>query len=351
VILAGVHDIKSLKLKLIKEGFHHTDEEPGRLLNSPWNIAADFNVDMSFNPEEIATMLADYENDNSTGMNITEISEEIYKYTSGYPFLVSRICQFIEERLEQDWTIYGVQEAVKILTSETNTLFDELFKNLRNNREIYDFMYSMLVLGIKPKYNQYDPVIEWSKMFGFIQISKRNEISIANKIFETMLVTYFISAESRQIKDESCNSTRNQITKGGIFNMELCLQKFSEFYNLVYTEKDAPALERHGRLIFLSYLQPLVNGDGFWHIESQFTDSRRMDVVLDYGKTQYIIELKLWRGEAAQEDAYEQILGYMETKNADKGYILTFDLRKKENREPKAEWVTVGGKQIFDVVV
>ncbi|RKZ73080.1 MAG: hypothetical protein DRQ57_15530 [Gammaproteobacteria bacterium] len=45
VILAGVHDVKSLKLK-IREG-----EEVK--INSPWNIAADFNVDMSFNPAEI----------------------------------------------------------------------------------------------------------------------------------------------------------------------------------------------------------------------------------------------------------------------------------------------------------
>ena len=34
----------------------------------------------------------------------------------------------------------------------------------------------------------------------------------------------------------------------------------------------------------------------------------------------------------------------------DKGYLLTFDFRKERNREPKADWVTVQGKQIFDVI-
>ncbi|MBR3466963.1 MAG: hypothetical protein IKH15_07070 [Bacteroidales bacterium] len=38
-----------------------------RVKNSPWNIAADFNVDMTFHPEEIAQMLRDYENDTHTG--------------------------------------------------------------------------------------------------------------------------------------------------------------------------------------------------------------------------------------------------------------------------------------------
>ena len=81
VILAGVYDIKNLKLKL------RPDEE--KKYNSPWNIAADFNVDMSFSPEEIATMLQEYEADHHTGMDIEEISKTLYFYTNGYPYLVS----------------------------------------------------------------------------------------------------------------------------------------------------------------------------------------------------------------------------------------------------------------------
>ena len=74
--------------------------------NSPWNIAADFNVDMTFHPEEIAQMLSDYEQDAHTGMDIKAISEEIYKYTSGYPFLVSYI-----RRLTRNSTANGRQRA------------------------------------------------------------------------------------------------------------------------------------------------------------------------------------------------------------------------------------------------
>lgn len=100
--------------------------------NSPWNIAADFLVDLSFSTAEIATMLKDYEIDYKTGMDIAVIAREIYRYTSGYPFLVSRICKHIDERLGKDWTIHGVQEAIKLLSNEHNTLFDDMFKNLEN---------------------------------------------------------------------------------------------------------------------------------------------------------------------------------------------------------------------------
>ena len=74
-----------------------------------------------------------------------------------------------------------------------------------------------------------------------------------------------------------------------------------------------------------------------------------MDVVVDYGRDQFVIELKLWKGESARDKAYNQLLGYMASKNHNKGYLLTFDMRK--NKEYKAEWVSIDGKQIFDVIV
>ena len=76
-----------------------------------------------------------------------------------------------------------------------------------------------------------------------------------------------------------------------------------------------------------------------------------MDIMVDFGKDQFIIELKLWKGEVAKEEAYAQLLGYMETKNAGEGYLLTFDFRKNAKKHRKAEWVIFGEKKIFDVVV
>ena len=76
-----------------------------------------------------------------------------------------------------------------------------------------------------------------------------------------------------------------------------------------------------------------------------------MDIVVDFEKQQYIVELKLWKGEAAKEQAYEQLLGYMESKNQTEGYLLTFDFRKQKTEEYKNEWIEINGKKIFDVVV
>jgi hypothetical protein len=109
----------------------------GSSFNNAGNNATDFNVDMTFHPEEIAQMLGDYENDRHTGMDMKAISEEIYKYTSGYPYLVSAICKIIDERLEADWDLDNVQRAVKIIAKGENvTLIDDLSKNIENNPEL-----------------------------------------------------------------------------------------------------------------------------------------------------------------------------------------------------------------------
>lgn len=52
---------------------------------------------MSFSKTEIAGMLQEYEKDHHTGMNVDEIAILLYQHTSGYPFLVSRLCQIMDE--------------------------------------------------------------------------------------------------------------------------------------------------------------------------------------------------------------------------------------------------------------
>lgn len=71
VILAGVYDIKNLKLKVRPQQEHQ--------YNSPWNIATEFDLDMSFSIKEISAMLSEYEEDKHAGMDVENISTKIYQ--------------------------------------------------------------------------------------------------------------------------------------------------------------------------------------------------------------------------------------------------------------------------------
>ncbi|MCL1918080.1 MAG: AAA-like domain-containing protein [Peptococcaceae bacterium] len=359
VILAGVYDIKNIKLKMITAGTYIPSPDENKLLNSPWNIAVDFVVDMSFNPDEIATMLAEYEADHCTGMDIAALSEEIHNHTSGYPYLVSRLCQHIDTNLDSNWALDGVQQAVNIILDEQNMLFDDMFKNLESYKDLYDFVYSVLIVGEQRNFVINDPLIGLGVTFGFLK-NTHGKVAVANKIFEATMTNYYVSKESRLNPDIKITKVLPyDVVKNGRFDMELCLRKFAKHYAEIFNERDIKFFERHGHLLFLSYLKPLINGHGcgpgykpgLCHIESQFTDLRRMDIVVDFGPEQFLIELKLWHGDAYKQEAYAQLLGYMAGKNADTGYLLTFDFRKDQHKQPCAQWISCNGKRIFDMVV
>ena len=352
VILAGVYDIKNIKLKMVKEGSHVPTPEENKMYNSPWNIAIDFEVDMSFNPGEIATMLTEYEADHNLGIDIAMLSNEIYDCTGGYPYLVSRLCQHMDQKLNKDWTRDGVQKAINIILNEKNTLFDDMFKNLETYKDLYNLIYSVLIKGEQIAFVINNPLIELGAVFGFLGKNNYGTVAIANKIFEVAMTDYFVSKESLSHTDKKITGVLPyDVVQNGKFDMELCLRKFAEHYAELFNERDIKFYEQHGRLLFLTYLKPLINSRGFYHIESQFTDLRRMDIVVDFGPEQFIIELKLWHGDQYKQEAYKQLLGYMASKNADTGYMLTFDFRKGQHKQTCAEWINLDGKRIFDVVV
>jgi hypothetical protein len=350
VILAGVYDIKNLKLKMIQAGTHQLQDGEKRI-NSPWNIAIDFNVDMSLSEKEIASMLAEYENDHKTGMDIEAMAKGIRAYTSGYPYLVSRICQKIEEELGKDWTLNGVQRAVRLILIEQSTLFSDLFKNVKSNSELRDILYGIVINGKSFTFNSDNSGMELGLMFGILA-QKNEKLAIHNRIFEIRIANYF--ATEKEISDSklTMRTSASSVTAENKLNMPLFLEKFANHYYEIYHNKDIDFLERECRLLFITYLRPYINGVGFYHLESETRDGERTDIIVDYNSEQFIVELKLWHGDVAHEAALEQIAGYLESKGKDVGYLFTFDFRKtKSVGKPQIGWVNHKGKRIFDVMV
>ncbi|MDR3020614.1 MAG: AAA-like domain-containing protein [Treponema sp.] len=191
VILAGVYDIKNLTIKMIQAGTHQLQDGEKRI-NSPWNIAIDFDVDMSLNVKEIASMLVEYENDHKTGMDIEAIAKEIRDYTNGYPYLVSRICQYIEEKFDRDWTSQGIRKAVERTLVEQSTLFDDLFKNVESNPDLKEMLRQLTVGDRRYPYSIDNPTTHLATMFGIVE-EKGPLVAIHNRIFEIRITNYFVS--------------------------------------------------------------------------------------------------------------------------------------------------------------
>lgn len=341
VILAGVHDIKNLKMKI----------HPGQMehYNSPWNIAADFQVDMSFSETGIEKMLTEYEKDKQTGMDVPKMAGLISDYTSGYPFLISYICKLLDER-NFTWTREGLQEAVKILVKGPNTLYDDMIKQVTEYPKLSMMLQNILFRGIEYPYHEYNKVINIGKMLGFIE-DRKEVAAVSNRIFEMQLYSYFISEEfSRNQTLGDQIPDKNQFVHDGRLNMDLVMRKFYEYYHSLYRQEDQKFVEEHGRKIFLMYLKPIINGVGNFYVEAETRDKTRTDIVVDYRGVQYIIETKIWRGMEYNADGEEQLWSYLEHYHLIRGYLLSFHFNKKR-KDVGIREVVYKGKSIMEVIV
>lgn len=350
VIFAGVYDIKNLKTKI------RPDEE--HKINRPWNIAADFDVRMDFTVEDICGMLKEYEEDNQTGMDIVNIAELLYAYTSGYPFLVCRLCRIMDETLvgseqypekSDAWTKQGMLQAVKLLLTEQNTLFDNMKKKLIDYPNLCNMLQEILYNGRKIPYNVDSSEIDLAMRFGFIK-NERDVVTIANRIFETRLYNYFATEEG--LKNELSTEgsrCRKQFVENGCLNMKNVLERFVVHFNELYGDSDVKFQEKVGRKYFLFYLKPIINGIGNYYIEAQTRDEKRTDVIVDYNGEQHVVELKIWHGEEYNSRGEQQLLDYLEAYHVDKGYMLSFNFNKSKKIGVKE--VCIGNKVLVEAVV
>ena len=359
VILAGVYDVKNIKRKIRSDDEHK--------MNSPklsqglyfWNIAADFDVVMSFSKSGIAGMLEEYEADYRTGMDIDEMSGLLYDYTAGYPFLVSRLCKLMDEKISKlelfgtkssAWTKEGFLEAERMIQSEKNTLFESLNSKLTDYPELNVMLNSLLFTGKNIGYNPDNQAINTAAMFGFIK-NQNNVVMIANRIFETRLYNLYLSTSQMQGLDIYTASLRdmNQFIVDGHLNMRRILEKFVVHFNDLYSDHDETFLEEEGRKYFLLYLRPIINGTGNYYIESQTRGLRRTDVIVDYNGEQHVIEMKIWRGQEYNDRGEKQLAEYLDDYHINKGYMVSFNFNK--NKKIGVHEIVVDDKLLIEAVV
>lgn len=350
VILAGVYDIKNLKLKLRPDSEHQ--------YNSPWNIAADFDIAMSFSAGQIAGMLNEYEEDHHTGMDIGAVSDEIYAYTSGYPVLVSMICKRIDEKIlgsdgfdtpEKAWSQDGIEKAVKMILTDRAPLFESMIRHLDEYPGMKQMFQAILFQGSEFSYSPDTKEISLACMFGYA-VNSNGKVRIANRIFETRLYNYFLSEEElTSVMGKMAQRDKSYFIHDGCLDMDMTLKKFVSYFTEIYGENDDKFIEDYGRKFFLLYLKPIINGVGNYYIEAQTRDARRTDVIVDYLGEQFIIELKIWHGNEYNERGERQLADYLDYYHKDKGYMISFNFNQK--KEIGVKEIQVGSKTIVEAVV
>ncbi len=161
-------------------------------------------------------------------------------FATCHPFLVSRICELIDVEVSKkmgmsaSWTPQGIDEAVKMILTENNTLFQSLTKNLDCYPELKESIRSILMEGTKLTWNAQQDSIVRMQMYGLIR-NDHNTVRIANRIFETMLYNLFLSDEELRgsVFFREGEIAKNRFVKDGKLNMPLILESFIKTYTQV----------------------------------------------------------------------------------------------------------------------
>lgn len=175
-------------------------------------------------------------------------------------------------------------------------------------------------------------------------------LEIANRVFETRIYNFFLSEEEiRQRFVSAEQADRNQFIQNGRLNMELALEKFVSYWRELSDSSDGKFIEDNGRKLFLLFLKPIINGTGNYYIEAQTRDNRKTDVIVDYQGEQFIVELKIWRGNTYKERGEKQLLDYLEYYHLRKGYMLSFNFNQKKSTG--VQKIFLGDKVLVEAVV
>ena len=245
------------------------------------------------------------------------------------------------------WEKSDTENAVQIILGKQNTNFESLITNIENNRNIYKLVYEIIIDGKRIIYNPHNPLLDLAKIYGII-IQSGELIKINNFIYQQIIYNYLISKIEISFSIDSY-SFRDEMIEGQELNLEKVLLKFQEFMKEQYSPKDKIFIERNGRLIFLAFLKPIINGHGYDFKEVQISEEKRLDVVITFYNKKYIVELKIWRGEKYHQKGLNQLCDYLEQQNQNKGYLVVFD--NIGQKQWKQETIIVNNKEIFSVWV
>jgi hypothetical protein len=182
-------------------------------------------------------------------------------------------------------------------------------------------------------------------MFSYIKDVEGKTI-IHNLIFEECFQQYFALAYDRQNAGK-INVTQGEYIQNGKLNMPYVIERFQSLIRNEYRKMDNEFLERQGRLLFLCFLKPIVNGTGFYYVEPETRDGGRMDLVVSFAGEEFVIELKIWRGEKFEVEGKVQLAEYLKTRGLNEGYLVTFSFLKNKTVQEEPEWVEHDGKRIL----
>jgi hypothetical protein len=328
VVLCGLRDVRDYKAAV--------GGDPSRLgTSSPFNVSVMSLRILDFTAEQVGQLYAQHTAE--TGQEFTaEAVDRAYCYTQGQPWLVNSLAREVIEEMRvlppEPITAEHMDEAKERLILARATHLDSLAARLTEPR-VRRIIEPLLAGDLPDVDTTYNDDVSYVQDLGLI--APGNPVRVANPIYREVIVRVLGAGTETIITA----SPRRFGLPDGRLNLKLVLTEFAAFW-----QEHADILVRGyayhevaPQLVFMAYLQRIVNGGGF--IDREYGVGRgRIDLLVrkPYTDTagqpamqREAIELKVWR--PRQRDplhaGLEQLDGYLSRLSLDTGTLVIFDRR------------------------
>jgi hypothetical protein len=197
-------------------------------------------------------------------------------------------------------------------------------------------------------YNLHAPVVNFALQHGIVSNGPEG-LMIHNRIYREVIANYMTVKTIVERKSLYVETSQPYLLDNNALDMRKVLLKFQELMKIEYSKKDDSFIERNGRLVFLAFLKPIINGKGYAFKEPEISEERRMDIAVTFFQHKYIIELKMWRGNVAHRKGLVQLGDYLDRQNQNQGFMVIFE--QNVQKTWKKGWIRANGKKVFAVWV
>ena len=340
IALVGMRDLKDY-ITASKGG---VPPNPG----SPFNIKADSAVLSNFTQADVEKLFA--QRTEETGQEITrDALDYVYEQSQGQPWIVNSLfmratMRILEDTSVETVTLAHVEEAREQMVLARETHLDALAYRMENPK-IRKVMESLII-------GKMDPLLSESEGFRLcidlgLVIREKGTPKVANPIYREVLARQLTTGPQDAIPEPEWEWEKPD----GSLDMDALLKEFQIFWreNSEVWEEKMNYTEAFPHLLLMAFLQRVLNGGG--NIDREYAAGRgRMDLLVEYNKRKYVIEIKLvyekQSPDTIKAKGLEQTAKYRDAVAPDAdAYLVIFDRRaatKEKPWEERLSWTTEG---------
>lgn len=311
---------------------------------SPFNVIVESLRIANFTKDEVAGLYGQHTAD--TGQEFTpEAVDRVYEYTRGQPWMVNALAREITSKPKMaitpptPVTAAHVDEAKERVIRDRLPHLDSLAARVREprvQRVIEPILAGDDVLTVDATYSD---DLAYVRDLGLITDSPR--VRIANPMYRDVIVRVLSASIQSSIRTEP----RAFLLSDGRLDMDKLMAEFTGFWD-IHGEILAAHEGYHetaAQLIFMAWLQRIVNGGGY--VDREYGAGKGwIDILVRKPFTgadgrpamqKEVIELKVRRAKDADPlgEGLVQLDRYLSRHHLDHGYLVIFDRRPEEIRD------------------